>query len=60
MQHLIGNYKYKNGFTAIEYGLIAFLFIVAAVSAIASGGEPWVSIWQGLSSDLTVVVLMLF
>ncbi len=54
MQHLIGNYKYNNKFTIFEYGLIAFLFTVAAVSAIASGGEPWVSIWQAFSSDLTV------
>lgn len=53
MQHLIGNYKYKNKFTAIEYGLIAFLFIVAAVSAIAGGGEPWVSIWQSIISSTT-------
>ena len=46
----------ESGVTAIEYGLIAALVAVAAVTAFTTLGSKLTSVFTGVSSKMTVPV----
>ena len=52
MHHLLSIYRESRGATAIEYGLIAALIAVAAISSMNGGGTKIGSTFNNVSAKL--------